>query len=349
MIEFAAELPDMAPARSGDVLSLVDLSLIDEARRADVWTGAAPSLFPGLSVDQIRNVETGNIRSVPMGDGALWAVRSPPATVNYAPATGRAAPRDSFSLLMQLSGTTAVSQRRRTCSLDAGDICVLDEHYPFRIEGCLASEMVFLRMPRGVVLARNPHLEHSTAVSMHRLEAGVSLLGETLSRMLLTVPLMAERQRRAVLTAMIHLLGAAGSASVEPSSAVEWRVEAALSNIELNFATPGLGAEQVARAQSISRRRLDQLLREATGVSISGQIWNRRLEQAAADLRDPTRASHTASRISLANGFEDASHFTRAFRRRYGCSPLQWRNGPAALPGRADAGLVQITSAGAGG
>jgi AraC-like DNA-binding protein len=103
-------------------------------------------------------------------------------------------------------------------------------------------------------------------------------------------------------------------------------VQAALSFIELNFAVHGLSADDVAQAQRISRRRLDQLLRETIGLTITSQIWKRRLDQAAADLADPARATVTAAQIAFSNGFEDAAHFTRAFRRSHGHSPLQWRH-----------------------
>jgi len=65
------------------------------------------------------------------------------------------------------------------------------------------------------------------------------------------------------------------------------------------------------------------LRHKETGCSITGQIWERRLEQAAIALRDAERASHTVAQIAFANRFEDAAHFTRAFKRRFGFSPLQ--------------------------
>jgi len=33
----------------------------------------------------------------------------------------------------------------------------------------------------------------------------------------------------------------------------------------------------------------------------------------------------TAAQVAFANGFEDAAHFTRAFKSRYACTPGQWR------------------------
>jgi len=310
-----------------DMPSLIDLSTIEEGQRAALWVNIAPSLFPGLSISRLEmDVPIGDIRRIAMGGGTLWTVRSPAASAAYLPDYATPTERENFTLLMQVGGSTVVSQKHNNCTLDAGDICMLDEQFPFRLESCCFGEIVFLRMPRGVVLSRNPSLEHQTAITMLGLDAGVSLLTGTLSSAVLTVPFLRESQRRAALTGIIHMLGAAETPSADGNDTTSWRVQAALSYIDLHFVVHGLCADQVAQSQRISRRRLDQLLRDAIGVSITGQIWNRRLEQSAADLRDPARASCTASQIAFANGFEDAAHFTRAFKRRYGHSPLQWRN-----------------------
>ena len=103
------------------------------------------------------------------------------------------------------------------------------------------------------------------------------------------------------------------------------RVRRALEFIELNLSVAGLTAEAVAQDQHISRRRLDQLMQNTVGHSIAGQLWSRRLEQAASDLRDPHRGCHSIAQIAFANGFEDAAHFTRAFKRRFSVTPGQWR------------------------
>lgn len=307
-----------------DVPALLDLSTVDEARRSAVWTSSAPSIFPGLSVDIQAGAPVGNIRCVAMGNATLWSIRSSPAVVNYLPFDAMDEPLN-FTLLLQMDGRTDVTQRRRKCGMAAGDICLLDERFSFQMEGPGCSEILFLRMPRSAVLNRNPHLEHQTAILMPSSDAGVSLLGETLVNAIHTVPFMREHQRHAALLAIIHLLGAAETAKGDASCLPNWRVQSALAHIELNFAVPGLSAEQVAQAQRISRRRLDQLMIEATGASITGCIWNQRLQQAAADLCDPARASLTAAQIAFANGFEDPAHFARAFKRRYDCSPLRWR------------------------
>jgi AraC-like DNA-binding protein len=288
-----------------------------------------PSLFPGLSVDRIeRRADAGAIRRIALGQGELWAVRSPSAGVSYLP-TGMLRERH-VSVMLQLSGFTDVVQQHRACRLDAGDLCLLDERSAFTINGGDAAEILFMRLPREATLRRHPHLEHHMATTLPAATPGSALVARMLTATLAHGPFLGDAQRQASLLGTLELLGTLDLQPQAHGGGAWWRVQAALAHIELHFGSRDLGAEEVAQAQHISRRRLDQLLSETTGRSITGHIWDRRLAQAAADLRDPQREGVTAAQIAFANGFEDPAHFTRAFKRRYDLSPQQWRVAPAA-------------------
>ncbi len=308
------------------VPSLLDLSSVDEDRRAGLWAHSAMSIFPGLSISAMpAAAPVGQIRSIAMGSGSLWSVLSAPVVVSYSPAYAADDPGACISLLMQLDGRMTVGQNRRACELGAGDMCLVDERFPFYLQGEVCSEIVFLRMPRRAVLGRHPYLEHRTAGTLEIEDPGAILLRDTLMHAVQCAPDLREEQRGSVLSAMVHLLGAATAPRSEQLDDVSWRVRAALAYIEVNLADGGLTAEQVARGQGISRRRLDQLMRRSIGVSVTAQIWNRRLEQAAADLVDPRCRGQTVSQIAFATGFEDAAHFSRAFKARFGQTPRDWR------------------------
>ena len=306
--------------------SLLDLSCVEEARRAGLWADTATEVFPGLSIaDMPSAAPVGVMRQVTMGAGSLWSILSVPVLVSYSPPHGADDPRACVSLMMQLKGSMVVGQNRRACEMHAGDMCLVDERFPFHLQGVSLNEIVFLRMPRRAVLGRHPYLEHRTAGLLDAEDPGAALLRDTLVRTVQSASDLREEQRGSVLAAMVHLLGAATSPRATASGDLSWRVSSALSYIEMSLADGDLTADQVARAQGISRRRLDQLMRRALGVSVTGQIWNRRLEQAAADLVDPRYQGQTVSQIAFASGFEDAAHFSRAFKARFGHAPRDWR------------------------
>ena len=54
-------------------------------------------------------------------------------------------------------------------------------------------------------------------------------------------------------------------------------------------------------------------------------IWSRRLEACSRDLLDPRLAGRSVGEIAYSRGFNDAAHFSRSFRERFGCSPREWR------------------------
>jgi AraC-like DNA-binding protein len=57
----------------------------------------------------------------------------------------------------------------------------------------------------------------------------------------------------------------------------------------------------------------------------SQYIWERRLEACSRDLLEPRLAGRPVAEIAYGRGFNDAAHFSRAFRERFGCSPREWR------------------------
>lgn len=319
----APELPEMEIINPAPVPAVVDLSKVAHDRRIDTWTDAAASIFPGLSVKAI-DIEPGigTIQHERLGQGAMFAIRSAPAEIAYAPAI--AGDCDFLTMMLQTDGTTLAYQRQRECELARGDICFIDECQPFRLSGAACSEMLLLRMPRIMVMSRFPDMQHLVATRLAGEDPGTSLLAHTLMQIFQIVHELRDAQRTATMNAIIHLLGATSGLAFEPES-THWRVQKALDHIELNLSVPGLTAEQVAQAQHISRRRLDQLFLEALGQSITGQIWGRRLQRAADDLRDPRWAAASISQIAFANGFEDPAHFARAFKRRFEATPGQWR------------------------
>ncbi len=93
--------------------------------------------------------------------------------------------------------------------------------------------------------------------------------------------------------------------------------------ISANLADPALGADQVAAALFISRRRLYQLFDDGQGVS--ERIRGMRLEHAKGLLADPAKGSQGIGEISRDCGFVSAAHFSRAFRSAFGLTPREFR------------------------
>ncbi|MCW5770684.1 MAG: helix-turn-helix domain-containing protein [Rhodospirillaceae bacterium] len=92
----------------------------------------------------------------------------------------------------------------------------------------------------------------------------------------------------------------------------------------LNFADPDLSPRHAAAALGISPRLVHRLCAEA-GTTFGRWIIERRLEACRDDFDDPAAMHRTASAIAFARGFNDLSHFSRAFKARFGASPRRYR------------------------
>jgi AraC-like DNA-binding protein len=95
--------------------------------------------------------------------------------------------------------------------------------------------------------------------------------------------------------------------------------------IEDRSGDPDLSATTVARQLGITPRYVHFLL-EDTGRSFTQHLLERRLENAAALLRDPLWHHRKIADIAAEAGFTDLSYFNRAFRRRFGGTPSHMRN-----------------------
>jgi AraC family transcriptional regulator, positive regulator of tynA and feaB len=96
--------------------------------------------------------------------------------------------------------------------------------------------------------------------------------------------------------------------------------------IDDHLADPGLSAEQIAAAHSISLRQLYRVWARADhGVPLAEWTLRRRLERARAQLTDRAPAELTIAAIARGNGFANASHFSRQFRQAFEMTPREWR------------------------
>jgi len=88
---------------------------------------------------------------------------------------------------------------------------------------------------------------------------------------------------------------------------------------------PELHPRAVASELGISKRYLQALLAEA-GTTFVGCLSAARLNRASELLSDRRASQLQISDISLQCGYLDPSYFARAFRRRFGMGPREWRN-----------------------
>lgn len=94
--------------------------------------------------------------------------------------------------------------------------------------------------------------------------------------------------------------------------------------IEGNLSDPELTLAMVAAHERISERLVQKLF-EGMGLSFTTYVRQRRLDRCRADLANRQYGHLSISDICFRWGFNDAAHFSHAFRDRYQMSPRQFR------------------------
>jgi acetamidase/formamidase/AraC-like DNA-binding protein len=115
--------------------------------------------------------------------------------------------------------------------------------------------------------------------------------------------------------------GATFETSTSTQSALLRRVCATIDQL---LTDPELSPARVAQIEGISTRYLQRIF-EGAGDSFTSYLRERRLQRIAADLTNPADAHRSVSEIAFRYGFNDAAHFSRAFRARFGLSPRAFR------------------------
>ena len=83
-----------------------------------------------------------------------------------------------------------------------------------------------------------------------------------------------------------------------------------------------VGVEDMARAASLSRAHFSECFKEAFGVSPHAYLLTRRLERAAALLRN---TDHSVAYICVSVGLASVGSFTTSFKRAFGETPTAYR------------------------
>jgi AraC-like DNA-binding protein len=209
-----------------------------------------------------------------------------------------------------------------------GELIALDLARPMTAD-TTDVDCVTMLVARSVVEAAMPD---PPAVHGHVVEGAAGrLLAEHLLSLVHHLPAIEEKAAPAVIQATVSLI-VASFASIgtpsEPRSAASVRHKARV-HINQNLTSRDLSAAAISRNLAIGRSALYRAFAPLGGVR--AYLRKRRLEAAHALLVDP-KEQRSITEIAYALHFVSMSHFSRAFRSRFGYSPRQARQRAGQVP-----------------
>ena len=226
-----------------------------------------------------------------------------------------------FYTVFQLSGHSEMEQEGQRALLSAGDITLIDAAKPSTFTFSETSSQISLLLPRGY-LERN--LQFADLRCAQRLAAGAPMvrLSQQLVQESMRNSMLDQQESEAVLDAVATLLRPALIARDDdaPQDKVFHRT---LSFIDKHIQSESLRPEWIASEVGVSVRSLYRMFARK-GLVVAQYIKNRRLDLCANALRSaPVRQK--LSDIGYSWGFADHSHFSTAFKMRFGVTPGEYR------------------------
>ncbi|MFF6888475.1 helix-turn-helix domain-containing protein [Streptomyces sp. NPDC012421] len=267
-----------------------------------------------------------------LGYLSLLDIEAGPMRVQRTPRLISTDPGERVAVIVQQSGTATLTQDGRNTTVEPGNAAFVDPRRPFSLEQREDFRMVLLSLPDPILGLPVSRLRQLTAVVIRREERPASLgipFLEGLARVARQMPPGAGDRLAGCAVEWVVLLGdaALGEAPDEAGTRVGVRarlLQEVRTYIDRHLGDADLSPERIADAHHISVRYLHRLF-EGEGTTVGRLVQRRRIEECGKELARRERASPTISVVARRWGFQDATHFSRAFKQILGVSPRQWR------------------------
>lgn len=294
--------------------------------------------------DWLREIigrEYANVEITPPSNGCLFnemtiypwdtlrlsVIRSSEITIERLPREPDLICQDAYFAVVHLAGDYLLQQNGRDVFLQPGDMTLYDATLPHRIRCSRNFSKLIVSIPRPLLRDRIAGIEHCTALRI----PGNAGIGSVTANFIRSSANQAGQLNTHELSALsgysLDLLTMA-LASVRPANFNLSRSRSIALNrvkdfIERNLSDSAMNPALVAGGTGLSPRYINTLFNDED-TSLMRYIWQRRLENCRKDLLDPVHAGHRISDIAFRWGFNDLSHFSRAFKQQFACSPREF-------------------------
>lgn len=287
----------------------------------EVWLAQINQACGRFAAKTLGEGFSGSVQEFPSGALRLSVVDIAQTKLYRTPQEIAQSDGSYFYTVFQLSGHSEMEQEGQRALLSAGDITLTDAAKPSTFTFSETSSQISLLLPRGY-LERN--LQFADLRCAQRLAAGAPMvrLSQQLVQESMRNSTLDQQESEAVLDAVATLLRPALIARDDdaPQDKVFHRT---LSFIDKHIQSESLRPEWIASEVGVSVRSLYRMFARK-GLVVAQYIKNRRLDLCAKALRSaPVRQK--LSDIGYSWGFADHSHFSTAFKMRFGVTPGEYR------------------------
>ncbi|MFE9689665.1 helix-turn-helix domain-containing protein [Micromonospora sp. NPDC005806] len=301
--------------------------------RMSYWRDVICRTFVQLDVDTAASAFAGQVSSVAVGPVRFSRIDANPMGVRRRARHIAEAQEDELLMALHLTGEALGIQDDRQAVLAPGDMALFDAGRPYTVE--FAGDRMFhhlvIQMPRAMLRSQVSAIETVTAIPVRHSEPIGGLVSSFLTGLARTANDLEPRLHVALAQQAVDLIATALGSRPGPSQASGEAMSTLYRRrvyafIEAHLADRALSPSMIASAHHISPRYLHKLF-TSEPASVARLIWDRRLERCRLDLENPLFAGRSVGQIGRRWGFQNAAHFSRAFRERFGHPPSAHRGG----------------------
>jgi len=303
---------------------------LPKSRRFERWQEIISEAYAPLTPYRETSAAFhGSIRARKVGRCSIVQLTADPHGVTRGQSEIKRSDGNYYSIGLIESGTGVMVHKGKTVQLHAGDVRLTDYDYPLDLIFRDRFSMTSFMIPRGMLYPRLVDAGEAPATLISA-NSGLGRLVRSYLKELSALPDPDLDKHAIVLVdALCDVLSVAiDSASPESADGVRTvkrvRISAIKDYIRQNLSDPNLSPSMVSQACGISVRYVHKLF-ELEGESFGRWVLRQRLERCRKQISDPRFSEKSLSVISYNWGFNNLSHFDRAFRAAYGACPREYR------------------------
>lgn len=272
-----------------------------------------------------RQSFNGAISKLPLPGCEIAQVLAGGQTVNRTPYQIGRANDEYFLVNIQRSGERILRQGGREVLLKPGDSALYSSTRPYELEFGDKFHQTVLIFPAAALRKIDRQIDRFCGIALPAGSGGSRLLLKLVDALYEIDDDVPRESVASLVTALTEtFVGTMAGSGIVRHGLSGYHL-ARIKEFTLgNLGDPELSVAKISEKLGLSVSHVHRIFTPES-QSVMEWVWSRRLENCRRDLVEISKAGLTISEIAYRWGFNDSSHFSKAFRQRFGLTPSEWR------------------------